>query len=190
MADNKKIAILVEHHFDEEEYRYLIKKLPEMGYQADFMSHLWGLDELVYHGMDFNEEVVAGTEIDDADVNTYAAVLLIGGYPADRLRYQNIFTEKNQSHPVVFLRKAFEAGVPVGVLDFGIWALTAAPDLLNGKEVTTNHEAAADAINAGAKLILGDDKKTVPLHQDGNLLTCKGPEFLDDFITALDGMIK
>ena len=185
-----KIAILIEHHFDEEEFRQCNSILPEMGYTPEYTSHLWGLDCLTFHGIDFTEEVDVETEIEDIEPSEYSALILIGGYPADRLRYQNIFTEKNTSHAVTFLRKAVEANIPIGVMDFGIWALTAAPDLLSGKTITTNHEAAADAINAGAILALDEQKKTVPIHKDGNLLTCRSSQFTKEFLDELNTMIQ
>ena len=185
-----KIAILIEHHFDEQEFKFLNKKLPELGYDPEYTSHLWGLDSLTFHGIDFVEESEVETEIEEIKADDYAAIILIGGYPADRLRYQNVFTKENNSQAVTFLRKAFAWNIPVGVMDFGIWALTAAPDLLKGRTITTNHESAADAKNAGGILALGDDDETIPVCRDGNLVTCKGSDFQEEFLQTLDRLIK
>lgn len=175
-----KIAVLLEHHF-EADLDHMRDRFARAGIVMDCVSHLWGLDSLRFHDLDFRKSVDVAIEIDQVDLADYAAVLVPDGYAADRLRYQNEFAPVNTAPATRFVRAALERGLVVGISGFGIWLLTVAPDLLDGKRITTRPEAVADALNAGAVLV--DGSPAVWCHDQ--LLTSVGVSATDAFVDRL-----
>src|SRR6476659_5785074 len=87
-VENGKVAVLVESHFDEDEYRGFNPFFPANGYEVVYVRHLWGQDSLTFLGNDGTETVTVTTEVDDVSPTDYDGLILIGGYAMDRLRYQ------------------------------------------------------------------------------------------------------
>ncbi|MBA3772083.1 MAG: DJ-1/PfpI family protein [Ramlibacter sp.] len=176
----RKVAVLLEHHFEADLER-MRDRFSRSGIVLDCVSHLWGLDSLRFHDLDFQTSVDVGLEIENVDMADYRAVLIPDGYAADRLRYQNEFSAVNTAPATRFVRAALERGLVLGVSGFGIWLLTVAPDLLRGKRITTRPEAAADARNAGATIV--DGIPAVWVHD--NLVTSVGASATDAFVDRI-----
>jgi putative intracellular protease/amidase len=102
---NPKIGVLIESHFDETEYRRFGEFFPGHGYAVEYLSHLWGQDELTFLGNDSQEQVTVRLEVDYASPGDYSGLILIGGYAMDRLRYEENVVEgrPNRSPAVAFL---------------------------------------------------------------------------------------
>src|SRR5260370_38775232 len=83
-----KIGVLIEAHFDETEFRRFNEFFPAHGYEIEYITHLWGQDKLTFKGNDFIQEVTVSKEVADVNLADYKAIILIGGYAMDRLRYQ------------------------------------------------------------------------------------------------------
>ncbi|MEH2406070.1 hypothetical protein [Nostoc sp.] len=47
-----KIAVLIEEHFDEIEFRAFNSFFPKNGYEIEYVSHLWNQDKLTFKGID------------------------------------------------------------------------------------------------------------------------------------------
>lgn len=181
MAGSKrKVAVLLEHHF-EADLDDMRDRFSRSGVDMDCVSHLWGLDSLRFHDLDFRASVDVEIEIERVDLSDYGAVLIPDGYAADRLRYQNEFAAVNTAPATRFVRAALERGVVLGVSGFGIWLLTVAPDLLRGKRITTRPEADADVRNAGATIAEG--RPAVWVHD--NLVTSTGVGATDAFVDQI-----
>jgi putative intracellular protease/amidase len=194
-ASRGKIAVLVEAHFDETEYRRFGEFFPARGYDVEYVSHLWGQPSLTFKGNDMTEDVTVRVEVNDVSPRDYAGVILIGGYAMDRLRYEEHPQQgrPNQAPAVSFLRKAvaeMDAGrLPVGTICHSLWLFCADPELVRGRKVTCAHNLISDVKNAGATLVYDGDK-LADTHVDGGLVSGRHPgvveEFMEAFAQALD----
>ncbi|MEA2685914.1 MAG: protease, partial [Actinomycetota bacterium] len=75
----KKIAVLIESDFYEEEIFYYERRFPEEGAEVHFMSRMWGLPSITFtgHGYKVPFECHRSFEdIDDAALAEYAAVIV------------------------------------------------------------------------------------------------------------------
>ncbi len=190
-----KVAVLVESHFDETEFRGFNVFFPANGYEVVYVSHLWGQDSLTFLGNDGVETVTVTTEVDSVRPTDYDGVILIGGYAMDRLRYQEQIPADgpNDAPAVKFLRDAVTAmddvGLPVGGICHSLWLFCADPALLKGRKVTCAHNILADVVNAGGEVVFDEDRRAVDTWVDGALVTGRHPgvvdEFMDAFLAAL-----
>lgn len=183
------VAVLVEAHFDEAEYRRFNEFFPRHGYDVEYVSHLWGRPELTFAGNDQTEQITVRTEVSAVRPQDYAGLILIGGYAMDRLRYQERLRRgaANQAPAVVFLRaavKAMDAGeLPIGTICHSLWLFCAAPELLAGRTVTCAHNIVCDVENAGAT-VRYDGEQLVDTHVDGGLVSARHPGVVDSLLEA------
>jgi protease I len=158
-----KIGVLIEDHFDETEFRRFNEFFPANGYEVEYISHLWNQD--------------------------YKGILLIGAYAMDRLRYEEHPQEgqPNQSPAVRFLRTAVKAmdanKLKIGTICHSLWLFCAAPELLKNRKVTCAHNLIYDVQNAGG-IVVFDGDGTKKVHIDGNLITGKHPNVVDEFMNV------
>ncbi len=192
----KKIGVLVEDHFDETEFRRFNEFFPEQGYEVEYISHLWNQEQLTFRGNDLTAKVTVTTEVNDVEPTDYQGILLIGAYAMDRLRYEANPQpgQPNQAPAVNFLRQAVQAmdanQLKIGTICHSLWLFCAAPELLEGRRVTCAHNLISDVQNAGG-IVMFDGNATKTLHIDGNLITGKHPNVVDEFISVfLEGIKK
>jgi len=183
-----KIAVLIEDHFDMTEFRLFNTKLPAMGYDVEYMSHLWGNESLSFGSNPDNgtieEHCVVSREVNDVEPSDYKGFLLIGAYATDRLRYTvKPAKGKPNDAPAVQLMRRIAAcpGVKIGTICHSLWLLCADRSLLAGKRVTCAHNIICDVENAGAEVQYGDDG-TVGTVVDGDLITGKHPAFTEELL--------
>ena len=184
-----KIGVLIEAHFDEIEFRNFNDFFPTHGYEIEYISHLWNQEQLTFKGNDFTEEVTVTVEVNDVEPTDYEGIILIGAFAMDRLRYEEHPQEgqTNQSPAVRFLRKAVKAmdadRLMIGTICHSLWLFCAAPELLKNRQVTCAHNLIYDVQNAGGTVVFdGDGTKKV--HIDGNLITGKHPNVVDEFMSV------
>ena len=114
MGSRGKIAVLIEDHFDQTEFRMFNDFFPKHGYEVEYVTHLWGNPELRFGGNPddgrIEEHVTVKTEINDVKPSDYKGIILIGAYAMDRLRYQANPKkgEPNQAPAVAFIRRAMQ----------------------------------------------------------------------------------
>ncbi|AFY43777.1 DJ-1/PfpI family protein [Nostoc sp. PCC 7107] len=183
-----KIAVLIEEHFDQTEFRKFNEYFPQKGYQVEYVSHLWGNPQLTFGSNPdtgiVEDHVIVTTEVNDIHPADYKGVICIGAYAMDRLRYQVSVKkgQKNQAPAVVFLRKAMDTeNLKIGTICHSLWLLCADPSLLKNRQVTCAHNIICDVENAGAEIIYEGDS-TAELVIDGNLITGKHPGMVDQFM--------
>jgi protease I len=191
-----KIGVLIEEHFDETEYREFNEYFPAKGYEVVYLSHLWGLPYLKFASNPengrVNEYVTVSTELQNLDLTDYKAILAIGAYAMDRLRYQPKVArgQKNNSPAVVFLRRAMQTEhLKLGAICHGLWLWCADPDLIRGRKVTCTHNIVGDVENAGGEIVYEGDG-TADLAIDGNLITAKHPAVNQRFMEAVVAEIE
>jgi putative intracellular protease/amidase len=195
MNSKGKIAVLIEDHFDQTEFRMFNDFFPRHGYEVEYVTHLWGNRELHFRANPDNgrieEQVTVNTEINDVRPSDYKGIILIGAYAMDRLRYQTHPKkgQPNQAPAVDFIRRAMHENAKIGTLCHSLWLLCADRSLLERRRVTCAHNIVCDVENAGAEVVFEGDG-TAELVVDGNLITGKHPgittRFMEAFIREIE----
>jgi protease I len=186
-ASKRKIGVLIEAHFDETEFVRFNEVFPTYGYEVEYITHLWGQDQLTFKGNDFTQEVTVTKEVSTVNLVDYRAIILIGGYAMDRLRYQEHPQEgrPNAAPAVEFLRKAVKrmdnGQLKIGSICHSLWLFCAAPETLSGRKVTCAHNIMGDVQNAGGRLVFAGDQ-LIDTCIDGNLITGRHPGVVDAFM--------
>lgn len=192
MASKGKIGVLIEEHFDPFEFRRFNEYFPEQGYEVDYLSYLWGQPELHFGSNPedniVKERVTVTSDVTKVSPTDYKAIIAIGAYAMDRLRYQEKVKkgQKNNAPAVVFISQAMaEPNVKVGVICHGLWILSVT-DLLKGRKVSCAHNLISDVENAGAEIIYDEEnEQTADIVIDGNLITGRHPGVVDIFVETI-----
>jgi protease I len=165
----KRIAILVEDLYQDQEVWYPYYRLKEAGAQVVVV----GTGKPEYkskHGY----PIAPDTAADRVSASDFDGVIVPGGYAPDLLR----------RHPAVvrFVAEANRLGKIIGAICHAGWVLVSA-DVLRGKTATCFSAIRDDIVNAGATYV---DREVV---RDGNLVTSRKPDdlpaFMRTFIEAL-----
>ena len=164
----RKIGILLESDYYEPEIFYYQRRFAEEGADLHFLTRLWGQPSLTFQGHEYRapfEVSESFEDIDDAELRSYAAIIVPSGMVSDRLRYSA--DPVNEVAPATeFLRRAFaERGVLKGIICHGMWLLASAPELVRGRPVVAHNNLYGDVRNMGA--IYTDEDVVV----DGDLVT-------------------
>ncbi len=186
-----RVAVLIEQHFDHDEWLAFQEFFPANGYVVDAVSHLWGQPELTFYA-NAVDGVVPGCctvrlEVEQLDPSNYDAVLVIGGYAADRLRYEVTPSPGGdcQSPAARFLAVAMaDPGIIVGTLCHGVWLLTACRSLLQGRRLTCASNVLRDVEHAGGHVVF-ESGQLASVVIDSNLVTASHPDHLDPFLKAV-----
>jgi len=164
----RKIGILVENDYYEPEIFYYQRRFAEEGADLRLLTRLWGQPSLTFLGHEYRAplEVRASFEaIDDAELASYAAIIVPSGMVSDRLRY----TERPMHElppATAFLQRAFAMPqVLKGIICHGMWLVAPAPQLVRGRRVVAHNNLYGDVVNMGA--IYTDADVVV----DGDLVT-------------------
>ncbi len=155
----KKIAVLIEDHFNEFELIYPYYRLKEAGFE----SVLVGPEKKTYNS---KAGLAIPAEISINDAKEFDGVVIPGGYAPDLLR-------RNQKI-LDFVKKMFDEEKLVAAICHGGWVLISA-HTVNGVTLTGSYAIKDDLKNAGAKYV--DEKVVV----DENLITSRSPSDLPFF---------
>ena len=153
----KKIAILMEGDYYEPEIWYYKYRFAEEGAELHFLTRMWGQTSEVMargfrgheHQIPFEGHLESFEGMDDATLQSFAAIIVPAGMVADRLRY----TEDIHKLPPAteFLRRAFaEKGIVKGIICHGMWLIAPAPELVRGRKVVVHNNLLGDVKNMGA----------------------------------------
>ncbi|MEU3454713.1 DJ-1/PfpI family protein [Micromonospora sp. NPDC006766] len=153
-----KIAVLVESDYFEPEIHYYHRRFAEEGAEVRFLTRLWGQPEITFHGHEWRAPFTARESVEgisDAELRSYAAVIVPSGMVSDRLRYTE---DVNELAPAVdLLRRAFqEPGVLKGVICHGFWLLAPIPQTIRGRKVACHNNLVGDVRNMGAEYVDAD----------------------------------
>ncbi|MEJ2422833.1 MAG: DJ-1/PfpI family protein [Candidatus Thiodiazotropha sp.] len=165
----KKIAVLIEADYYENEIHYYQHRFPEEGMELHFLTRLWGQPMLTFTGHEYKAplEVEGSFEgLSDETLRSYAAIIVPSGMVADRLRY----TEDVERIPPAteFLARAFaEPGILKGIICHGLWLTAPRTDLVRGRKLTCHNNLIGDAKAYGA-LYQNEDVVI-----DGDLITAR-----------------
>jgi protease I len=116
--EGKKVGILIESDFYEHEIWYYHYRFREEGIDLRFLTRLWtegkpaeerqrlrqqGLEVQRFRGHEYHAPFECRgsfLDIDDAELRTYAAVIVPSGMVADRLRYTEVEFPTKSGHGV------------------------------------------------------------------------------------------
>jgi protease I len=163
----KKIAVLLESDFFEQEIWYYHYRFPEEGAELHFLTRLWGQKSITFKGHEYHVPFECSESfegMDDKTLRSFAAVIVPAAMVSDRLRY----TEDIKKLPPAteFLKRAFaEKGILKGIICHGMWLVAPAPELVRGRRVVCHNNLLGDVKNMGA--IYTDEDVVV----DGDLVT-------------------
>lgn len=189
-----KIAVLIEEHYDPFEFRSYNNYYPAIGYDVEYITHLWGNPTVVYTSNPTDgkiEESVTVTKcVTKTEPSEYKGIMVIGAYAMDRLRYQVSVApgQPNMAPAVVWMRKAMAENIVVGHICHSLWLFCAAPELLKGRKVTCAHNIVCDVENAGGDIVYEGDG-TAEIVVDGNLVCGKHPGMLDLFNSTFEKVL-
>lgn len=153
-----KIGILLESDFYENEIFYYQFRFKEAGYEVHFLSRLWGTSGITFTGHEFRAPMYCNESFEalsDADLDSYAAIIIPAGMVADRLRY----TENIQKLPpaCTFLQQVFaRKDILKGVICHGLWLLSPVVELVKGRKMTVHNNLLGDAKNYGVDYVDAD----------------------------------
>lgn len=166
---SRKIAVLIESDFYEQEIWYYHYRFPEEGAELHFMSRLWGQQSITFKGHEYHAPFECHESFEnmsDESLASFAAVIVPAGMVADRLRY----TEDTGTLPpaTVFLQRAFaNKKIIKGIICHGLWLVSPAPEMVRGRRLVVHNNLLGDARNMGAVYV---DQDVVV---DGDLVTAR-----------------
>ncbi|KAA0913470.1 type 1 glutamine amidotransferase domain-containing protein [Psychrobacter sp. ANT_WB68] len=169
----KTIAFLVHNNFEQAEYEEVNNQLKGKGYKTllittDKEKQVQAMQQDVDKGDTFTADLFAK----DAKITDYDALVLPGGtVNADSIR------GNKEAHSII--NAVNEAGKPMAVICHAPWALINT-GIAKGKTLTAYHTLQIDLENAGATFV----DKSVQI--DGNLITSRNPDDIEDFVAAID----
>jgi protease I len=165
--ETKRVAILIENHFEDSEFEIPRAALAEAGAEVTVLGSR--VNEK-YTGKQLKVSVEADATTTDARAEDFDAVVIPGGMAPDKMR-TNMKT-------VRFVQDAFGQGKLVAAVCHGPQVLIEG-DLLQGKRATGFRAIRKDMQNAGAQY------ENAPLVSDGQLVTSRRPADLPIFTTAV-----
>ena len=168
-AHGRKIAVLMESDFYENEIFYYQLRFPEEGFELHFLTRLWGNEALEFRGHELRAPLRVERSFESLsaeDLRGYSALIVPAGMVADRLRY----TEDVRRTPPAteFLARAFaEPTLVKGIICHGLWLAAPLPELVRGRRLTCHNNLIGDARAYGAIYV---DQDVV---MDGDLITAR-----------------
>lgn len=169
----KTIAFLLHNNFEQAEYEDVNNQLKDKGYQTilittDKEKEVQAMNQDVDKGDTFTADIFAN----EAEVDNYDALVLPGGtVNADTIR------GNEEAHKII--KAINDAGKPLAVICHAPWVLINT-GIAKGKTLTAYQSLQTDLENAGATFV----DKTVQV--DGNLITSRNPDDIDNFVKAID----
>lgn len=169
----KTIAFLLHNNFEQAEYEDVNNQLKEKGYNTLLITtsedkKVQAMNQDVNKGDTFTADIFAS----EAKVDDYDALVVPGGtVNADTIR------GNKEAHSII--NAINEANKPLAVICHAPWVLINA-GIAKGKTLTAYHSLQTDLENAGANFV----DKTVQI--DGNLITSRNPDDIENFVDAID----
>lgn len=169
----KTIAFLLHNNFEQAEYEDVNNQLKEKGYNTLLITtnedkKVQAMNQDVNKGDTFTADIFAS----EAKVDDYDALVVPGGtVNADTIR------GNKEAHSII--NAINEANKPLAVICHAPWVLINT-GIAKGKTLTAYHSLQTDLENAGANFV----DKTVQI--DGNLITSRNPDDIENFIDAID----
>ncbi|WP_211245959.1 DJ-1/PfpI family protein [Actinomadura oligospora] len=150
--EGKRIAVLMESDYVEDEVSYYQRRFAEEGARVDLVTRLWGNESLTFTGHEHRAPLTVSGDLERLDYGALArlsALVVPSGMVADRLRYSENLAVGAPA--VELMRRAFR--LPNLVKAFschGLLLVSAAPELVRDRAVTCHNNLVGDVRNMGA----------------------------------------
>lgn len=178
MADlsGKKVAILVDNYFEEDEFTGPLQALKDAGAHVDVIAAEPENGEVqALRHVDKSKKYPVDMTLDEAQIDNYDALVLPGGaINADSLRMQDKAKQ--------WVKQVVEQGKPLAAICHAPWVLASA-GLAKGRKLTSFFTIQDDMRDAGADWV--DEEVVV----DGNIITSRKPDDVPAFNDALISML-
>ncbi|UNK05533.1 type 1 glutamine amidotransferase domain-containing protein [Psychrobacter raelei] len=170
---SKRIAFLLNSHFEQAEYADVDRLLKDKGYETVLITTNDNKTvQAMQQDVDKADTFTADLFLSEASAEDYDAVVLPGGtVNADTIRI-----DKSAQN---FVKQFYDANKPVAAICHAPWLLVNS-GLVKGKTVTAYPSLQTDIENAGGTFV---DKS---VQQDGNIITSRKPDDIEDFVAAID----
>ncbi len=181
----KKIGILIESDFFEEEIFYYKHRFFEENVELHFLTRLWNQPAQTFTGHEYKVPFECNESfehIDERVLKSFAAIIVPSGMVADRLRYTE---DIHKLAPATeFLKRAFaEKSIIKGIICHGMWLLSSSPESVRGRRVVCHNNLLGDVHNMGA--VYTDQDVVV----DGDLVTARTGSHCHFFAHTIIDMI-
>lgn len=163
----KKVAVLLGEGFEDSEFKVPYDRLKEEGFEVDVIGREAGEE---VRGKRGRVTFKATRSIADAQPRDYDALVLPGGYSPDKLRADERF--------VRFVKEFDATKRPLAAVCHGPQLLITA-GLVKGRTLTAWSTIQEDLRQIGARV------KDEPVVKDGNWITSRKPDDLQQFSDAL-----
>jgi len=178
MADlsGKKVAILVDNYFEEDEFTGPLQALKDAGAKVDVIAAEPedGQVQALNH-VDKSNKYSIDKTLDEANIDDYDALVLPGGaINADNLRMQDKARD--------WVKRISEAGKPLAAICHAPWVLVSS-GIARGRKLTSFFTIQDDLRDAGATWV--DEEVVI----DGNIITSRKPDDVPAFNDALISML-
>jgi len=164
-----KIAILIESDFYEHEIWYYHYRFLEAGYDAQFVTRLWGNDAITFKGHEYLAPFECRGDLEaltDDALDDYAALIVPSGGVADRLRYTEDLAKLPPASEL--LKRAFaKPDLLKGIICHGLWLAAPVVEVVKGRRMTCHNNLHGDALAYGVDFI--DEDVVV----DGDLVSAR-----------------
>ena len=177
----KKVGILFESDFYENEIFYYKLRFAEVGVDLHFLTRLWGQKSIEFKGHEYHIPMRCDESFEnmsDEELRSYRAIIVPSGMVSDRLRY----TEDVSKIPPasVFMERAFkEPTIIKGIICHGMWLMSPVINIIKGRKVTLHNNLYSDAKNYG--LVYVDQDVVV----DNDLITGRSGDHCNAFAAEI-----
>jgi len=159
----KKVAVLVEHHYQDLEVWYPVMRLREAGVKVTIVGTGSAPEYVGKYGYPVKVDKIA----DKVKAAAFDGLVIPGGWAPDKLRmFDSVLT---------LVRDMDRAKKPIACICHGGWVLVSA-GVLRSRHVTSYSAIKDDMVNAGAKWV---DQEVVV---DRHLVTSRKPDDLPAFM--------
>lgn len=162
-----RVGCILAEGFEDSEFRVPYDRLRKEGFQVDLIGAETGKE---LRGKKGKEKVRVEKAIDQVSAQDYQALLVPGGYSPDHLRADPRFVE---------FVKAFERSKKL------IAAVCHGPQLLMTAGLVKGRTLTAWTTVQGDLKLAGANVKDEPVVKDGNWITSRKPEDLEQFSEAI-----
>ena len=161
--EGKRVAILAENNYEDQELWYPLFRLREAGADVFVVGTGTADTYTSKHGYPIKVDAEAAT----VDASQFDLIVIPGGYAPDLMR--------RSPDMVNLVRQANEQGKLIAAICHAGWMLCSA-NIIRGRTVTGFKSLKDDLVNAGADYV---DQEVV---RDGNLITSRFPADLPAFL--------
>ena len=166
------IAFLLNTHFEQVEYEDVNNKLKDKGYKTVLITTNEDKEVQGLNHVDKGDSFTADLFANEANPDDYDALVLPGG----TVNSDNLRGDKEAQRLIIGIHQAKK---PLAAICHAPWAFINT-GIAKGKTLTAYKTLQTDLENAGASFV------DTSVQIDGNLITSRNPNDIDNFVNAID----